>query len=332
MLLKSSNCSFLTESQLSSLKKLNILTIEQFISHADLESLSRNSKIPLDKLKLTYKFLVGQYASLPQTGVELLQKYIKNIFILKTGCKIIDNLLRGGLYSGELVEIYGESNSGKTRLCLNIAANLLVSLKSTLPNDRIKNNFRILYIDGCNNFCPKLFIKILYGLDQTLSKEEIKQLLQLISVNRCENIFNLLDILSTLEKETKLVKSSQQVCKNEELVSVANKQLIITHLLIIDNFNILFNNLRSSNFELLSHLHYTTRNLKYLCDQLNIATIVVNTTSAEKYTFNQTWDSLPNVRLLLVKTNNEHKIELVKHTRIRSDVSCNFEITEDGLK
>ena len=66
MLLKSTNCTFLTEQQLVSLRKLNILTVEQFISHADLEILSRNSKIPLDKLKLTYKYLVGQYNSIPQ--------------------------------------------------------------------------------------------------------------------------------------------------------------------------------------------------------------------------------------------------------------------------
>ena len=66
MLLKSTNCTFLTEQQLNSLKKLNILTIEQFISHADLEVLSRNSKIPVDKLKLTYKYLVGQYNSMPK--------------------------------------------------------------------------------------------------------------------------------------------------------------------------------------------------------------------------------------------------------------------------
>jgi hypothetical protein len=66
MLLKSTNCTFLTEQQLISLRRLNILTVEQFVSHADLEILSRNSKIPIDKLKLTYKFLVGQYNSMPQ--------------------------------------------------------------------------------------------------------------------------------------------------------------------------------------------------------------------------------------------------------------------------
>ena len=77
MLLKTDNCTFLTESQLNSLKKLNIFSIEQLVAYADLETLSRNSKIPLDKLKLTYKYLVGQYASLPQTGVELLNNYLK---------------------------------------------------------------------------------------------------------------------------------------------------------------------------------------------------------------------------------------------------------------
>jgi archaellum biogenesis ATPase FlaH len=240
---------------------------------------------------------------------------------LKTGCKTIDNLLHGGLFSSQLTEIYGESNSGKTRLCLNIAANLLVSLKPTLTiqeqiNNKSNNNnvFRILYIDSCNNFCPKLFAKILKALDQSLTDEQINELLKMMRIMYCENIFDLLDILFTLEKESKLLG-----CKT------------VTHLLIIESFNILFNIFKNSYNELLSNLHYTTRILKYLCDYLNITILVVNSTSAERYKLHQTWNSLPNVRILLTKANNEHKIELIKHTRVISNSFCKFQITENGL-
>lgn len=273
--------------------------------------------------------------------MELLQKYLKNIFILRTGCKSIDNLLHGGLYSSELTEIYGESNTGKTRLCLNIAANLLASTKSTLNKDENSNNntnsqlFRILYIDSCNNFCSKLFSKILKSSDPSLTDEGIQQLLKLMSVMHCENIFHLLDILTTLEKESKLANKENSLYhrKNDQTSSIEVKHLIVTHLIIIENFNLLFNNLRNSYNELLSNLHYVTRNLKYLCDYLNISILVVNTTSAERYKFHQTWNSLPNVRLLLANNDNsEHRIEIVKHTRVASNTFCTFEITENGLK
>ena len=331
MLLKSTNCTFLNELHINSLRKLNILTVEQLISHADLEALSRNSKIPLEKLKLEYKFFVGQHAALPQNGCELLDKYLKTVFILKTGCASIDGLLHGGIYSSELTEIYGESNSGKTRLCLNIAANLLVSIKSTLDNEEINNtDFRILYIDSCNNFCEKLFVKILSAMDQSLTETVKNQLLHSMSVIKCENAFDLLDILFRIEKHLKTNSKQTRPSCNKQLET---KYLTIKHLIIIENFNIMFNNLRNCyNNEFLSYLHYTTWRLKYLCTYLNISIIVVNTTTAQRYTFPQSWNSLPNVRILLSKNNDEHNAELVKHTRIMSNVFCKFEITKDGLK
>ncbi len=269
----------------------------------------------------------------------MLQTYLQNTFILKTGCKTIDNLLHGGLYSSQMTEIYGESNSGKTRLCLNIAANLLVSLKPTLTiqeqiNNKSNNNnvFRILYIDSCNNFCPKLFAKILKASDQSLTDEQINELLKMMRIMYCENIFDLLDILFTLEKESKLLGcKTNDFNRNNEKNLFEVKHLTVTHLLIIENFNILFNIFKNSYNELLSNLHYTTRILKYLCDYLNITILVVNTTSAERYKLHQTWNSLPNVRILLTKANNEHKIELIKHTRVISNSFCKFQITENGL-
>ena len=267
----------------------------------------------------------------------MLQKYLQNIFILKTGCKTIDSLLHGGLYSSELTEIYGESNSGKTRLCLNIVANLLISLKSTLNtkehiNNRNNNTFRILYIDSCNNFCPKLFTKILKALDASLTDEQMNELFKMMRIMHCENIFNLLDILFTLEKESKLANKTNDFNISNETNLFQVKHLTVTHLLVIENFNILFNILRNSHTELLSNLHYTARILKYLCEYLNITILVLNTTSAERNKFHQTWNSLPNVRILVTKSNNEHHIELIKHTRVISNTLCKFEITENGLK
>lgn len=40
-----------------------------------------------------------------------------------TGCKVIDDLLKGGFQRGTLTEIYGESGCGKTQLALQIALN-----------------------------------------------------------------------------------------------------------------------------------------------------------------------------------------------------------------
>ena len=41
----------------------------------------------------------------------------------------LDKLLDGGLKSGEVVEIFGNAASGKTRLCLKIAMHFCLALK-----------------------------------------------------------------------------------------------------------------------------------------------------------------------------------------------------------
>lgn len=43
---------------------------------------------------------------------------------LKTGCKSIDDMLRGGIEKGCITEIYGEAGSGKTNICLSTAINV----------------------------------------------------------------------------------------------------------------------------------------------------------------------------------------------------------------
>jgi len=41
----------------------------------------------------------------------------KNLVFIKTGAESIDTLLKGGLETGSITEIYGEFRTGKTQLC-----------------------------------------------------------------------------------------------------------------------------------------------------------------------------------------------------------------------
>lgn len=43
---------------------------------------------------------------------------------LTTGCKLLDEVLQGGLVSHGITEISGESASGKTQLCLQLSLNV----------------------------------------------------------------------------------------------------------------------------------------------------------------------------------------------------------------
>jgi RecA/RadA recombinase len=49
---------------------------------------------------------------------------------LGTGCRLIDDFLRGGFPPGRLIEIFGDSRTGKTQLAFQLL------LQSLLPPDK----------------------------------------------------------------------------------------------------------------------------------------------------------------------------------------------------
>ena len=109
MKIKSLNCEYLKDSDIVNLNRVNIHTAEQMVTYADLEALSRISNVPLNNLKKLRKYIIGSYAPLAQSASSLLSKYSNNLITLKLGCQEIDNLISGGLYSGEITEITGIS-------------------------------------------------------------------------------------------------------------------------------------------------------------------------------------------------------------------------------
>lgn len=70
----------------------------------------------------------------------------------------LDNLLKGGLYYGQIYEICGVSSSGKTQLCFAIATNIA-----------LKTNNIVRYIDTKRDFCGSRIEQIL--LKQDFSKQ-----------------------------------------------------------------------------------------------------------------------------------------------------------------
>jgi DNA repair protein RadB len=54
---------------------------------------------------------------------------------LPTGCKPLDELLRGGIECGAVTQIYGEPGCGKTTLCLQLACNCVIEGKKAVYID-----------------------------------------------------------------------------------------------------------------------------------------------------------------------------------------------------
>ncbi len=67
---------------------------------------------------------------------------------ISTGSKAIDALLGGGIRTGMITDVYGESGSGKSQLCFTLCANCVKDAASTL------------FIDTAGTFRPERIMEI----------------------------------------------------------------------------------------------------------------------------------------------------------------------------
>ncbi|HKU48600.1 MAG TPA: ATPase domain-containing protein [Nitrososphaera sp.] len=74
--------------------------------------------------------------------------YLRRFILISTGSESLDDLLGGGIRSGMITDVYGESGSGKTQLCFTLAVNCA------------KNGDRVLFVDTAGTFRPERILEI----------------------------------------------------------------------------------------------------------------------------------------------------------------------------
>ena len=82
----------------------------------------------------------GESKTLFSTAAAELRK--QDILRFPTGCKILDNILDGGIEAGVITQVYGPPGSGKTQLCHTLCV--------MLPS-----NYNAIYIDTEGSFRPE---------------------------------------------------------------------------------------------------------------------------------------------------------------------------------
>ncbi len=83
----------------------------------------------------------------------------KQVLRISTGCQKLDNLLDGGVKPGQLVQIFGESGTGKTQF----AHQLCVNAQRSYEEGGMEGS--VLYLDIDNNFRPERIIWMADALD-----------------------------------------------------------------------------------------------------------------------------------------------------------------------
>jgi DNA repair protein RAD51 len=81
---------------------------------------------------------------------------------LRTGCKGLDDLLKGGIETGSITELYGEFRTGKTQLCHTLCVTCQMPIKDG------GGAGMAMYIDCEGTFRPERLIPIAerFGLDE----------------------------------------------------------------------------------------------------------------------------------------------------------------------
>ncbi len=94
------------------------------------------------------------------TATEMAQQR-ESLISLSTGSSALDELLRGGIETGSITELYGEFRTGKTQLCHTLC------VTAQLPLDQGGGEGRALYIDTEGCFRPEKLKAIAerYGMD-----------------------------------------------------------------------------------------------------------------------------------------------------------------------
>ncbi|KAI1231886.1 hypothetical protein IHE44_0007527 [Lamprotornis superbus] len=131
VVLRAGLCPGLTEDMIQLLRANGIRTVVDFVS-SDLEDVAQKCSLSYKALVAVRRVLLAQFSAFPANGADLYEELKSSTAILPTGSPSLDQLLDSGLYTGEVTELMGASGSGKTQVCLGIAASVSLGLKQHL--------------------------------------------------------------------------------------------------------------------------------------------------------------------------------------------------------
>ncbi|XP_054857883.1 DNA repair protein RAD51 homolog 4 isoform X1 [Eublepharis macularius] len=294
MILRVGLCIGLTTEMVQLLKDNGIRTVLDLVS-SDLETIARKCSLSYKALVAIRRVLLAQFSSFPVNGADLYEELKSSTAILSTGSKSLDKLLDAGLYTGEVTELTGAPGSGKTQVCLHIAANISESLKQ-----------RVLYIDSTGGFTATRLLQLLQR--RTENEEEQVEALQRIQVVRVFDAYKVLDVLhefrSTVAQE--VVSASAPV----KMVVVDSVSAVIYPLL------------GSRQPDGMAFMMHVARELKTLAKELGVAVVVTNHVTRDascgqvKPALGRSWSFVPSTRVLL--ENNKESCGETSNRRIAS--------------
>nr|XP_041575986.1 DNA repair protein RAD51 homolog 4 isoform X1 [Taeniopygia guttata] len=283
VVLRAGLCPGLSEDMIQLLSANGIRTVVDFVS-SDLEdvaqkcSLSYKTSLCPQALVAVRRVLLAQFSAFPANGADLYEELKSSTAILPTGSPSLDQLLDSGLYTGEVTELMGAPGTGKTQLCLGIAASVSLGLKQ-----------HVLFLDSTGGFTASRLYQMLQA--QTEDEEEQLEALQRVRVERVFNIYEVLRALQELRD-----RLSQQVVSSMGPLKVV----------VLDSVSaVIYPLLGGRQSEGLALMMQLSRELKTLAREFSLAVVVTNQVTRDSSTgplkpaLGRSWSFVPSTRVLL---------------------------------
>ncbi|NXC68355.1 RA51D protein, partial [Anhinga anhinga] len=274
--LRAGLCPGLSEEMIQLLGVNGIRTVVDFVS-SDLEDVAQKCSLSYKALVAVRRVLLAQFSAFPANGADLYEELKSSTAILPTGNQSLDQLLDSGLYTGEVTELMGAPGSGKTQVCLGIAASVSLGLKQ-----------HVLFLDSTGGFTASRLYQILQG--QAEDKEE-QAALQRIQVVRVFDIYEMLKALQELRD-----------CLSQQVMSSMGPLKIV----VIDSVSaVIYPLLGGKQSEGLAIMMQLARELKTLAREFSLAVVVTNqvtrdsSTGSLKPALGRSWSFVPSTRVLL---------------------------------
>ncbi|XP_057676798.1 DNA repair protein RAD51 homolog 4 isoform X1 [Corythoichthys intestinalis] len=295
VLLREGMCPGLDQDLVRRLRDVHVKTVEDYVS-SDIEDLARKCSASYTALMAIRRVLLAQHAAFPVSGADLYDELLSSSAILATGNPDLDTLLDSGVYTGEITELAGGPGSGKTQVCMGLAATV---------SHRLKQN--VIYVDTTGGLTAGRLRQMLQS--QTSSHDQQMEALQRITVYRAFDVFSLLDCLYRLSANGGRLRQACGSC---------------VKALIVDSVSAVIAPLLGSKYqEGMLMMNQVAISLKTMAKDFNLATLVTNHVTQNDEGEVQpglgvSWSHVPRTRVLLERLPDADRPTLRSVTLVKS--------------
>ncbi|KYN21320.1 DNA repair protein RAD51 like protein 4 [Trachymyrmex cornetzi] len=295
--------SSLSENVTENLRRRNVVTIVDFISTDPIKLTNITGLSHTDVLQVKHHIL-KKFGGVKKNATQLLA-IERNVIPTSVTC--LDELLRGGLYPGQLCELCGPRASGKTQLCFTIAANVAS-----------RSGGIVWYFDTKKDFCRLRYEGIMRA--RNFEQKIIKDALRNTKIYQAHSSH---ELIQALRQSITLRKQEQNEASFEGRKVPRNAQ--------------------QSDNETTYELEDLAEVCRFLTMEYQAVVLTVNLltrwnspeqTNATDITpaLGKYWANIPATRLLITRLYGEtRKINVWKDLRLIENSSCTVTINDIGV-